>query len=59
MIHNLQGRSTAGMSGHLVAEVLGDGRDAGIAAFHALRVHQKSASKKPGSISGVGLMQIF
>jgi hypothetical protein len=33
--------------GHLIAEVLGVGRDAGMAINHALIVHQKSASKSP------------
>lgn len=44
--------------GHLVAEVLGVGRDAGIAVNHAHIVHQKSASEKANLVSGLALMQI-
>jgi hypothetical protein len=42
----------------LAGEVLGVGRDAGIAENHARILHQKSASKKCNSISILILMQI-
>jgi hypothetical protein len=59
MFFILIGRAPGGLElGHLAAEVLGVGRDAGMAVNQALIVHQISASEEPHKISGLGLMQI-
>jgi hypothetical protein len=44
--------------GHLVAEVLGVGRNASIAVNHARIVYQKSASGKGYQISGLVLLRL-
>jgi hypothetical protein len=44
--------------GKLVGEVLGVGRDVGIAVNHARIVHEKYVSKKRNSISSLVLLQI-
>jgi hypothetical protein len=44
--------------GELASEILGVGRDAGIAVNHARILHQKFASKKSNRISALVLMQI-
>jgi hypothetical protein len=44
--------------GHLIAEVLGVGRDTGIGVNHARNVHQKIASEKANDIKATNLMRI-